>query len=84
MLELDYLHRAEIPIEPRLRGMMRWTAAHANRCAYSEAYAVADLRRAGLDEVADTPNDLSRSQRSPLNVVDVFLNSPLSARAGRM
>jgi len=52
MLELDYLHRAKIALDPKLRGLMRWTAAHANRCAYSEACAVADLRRAGLDEAA--------------------------------
>jgi len=50
MLELDYLHRARSPLDPVLRGQMRWVAAHANRCAYSEAYAAADLRRAGLSE----------------------------------
>ena len=50
MLELDFLQRAKNPLEPKLRGMMRWTAAHANHCAYSEAQAVADLRRAGMDE----------------------------------
>jgi hypothetical protein len=52
MLELDYLHRARSPLGVRLRGKMRWVAARANRCAYSEAYAVADLRRASLDEKA--------------------------------
>jgi len=52
MLELDFLQRAKSPLDPRLCGLMRWTAAHANRCAYSEAYAAADLRRAGLDEAA--------------------------------
>ena len=26
---------------------MRWVAAHANHCAYTEAYALADARRAG-------------------------------------
>ena len=50
MLELDYLQRARSPLSPRLRGEMRWIAARANRCAYSEAYAEADLRRAGVDE----------------------------------
>jgi alkylhydroperoxidase family enzyme len=50
LLELDYLHREKSPLGPKLRGMMRWAAAHANRCAYAEAYALADLRRAGLDE----------------------------------
>lgn len=52
MLELDYLHRARSPLAPQLRGRMRWVAAHANRCAYTEAYAAADLRRAGLDDRA--------------------------------
>jgi alkylhydroperoxidase family enzyme len=52
MLELDYLHREKSPLGARLRGEMRWVAAHANRCAYGEAYALADLRRAGLDEAA--------------------------------
>jgi hypothetical protein len=50
MLRLDYLHRERNPLPPRLRGQLRWAAAHANRCAYSEAYALADLRRSGLDE----------------------------------
>jgi alkylhydroperoxidase family enzyme len=52
MLELDYLHRAKNPLGPKLRGKMRWVAAHANRCAYGEAYAAADLRRAGAGEAA--------------------------------
>jgi alkylhydroperoxidase family enzyme len=49
MLELDYLQRERSPLEPQLRGKIRWVAAHADRCAYAEAYALADLRRAGLD-----------------------------------
>ncbi len=52
MLELDYLHRAHSPLDPKLRGKMRWVAAHANRCAYGEAYAAADLRRAGVEDAA--------------------------------
>jgi alkylhydroperoxidase family enzyme len=52
MLELDYLHRARSPLDPKLRGKMRWVAAHANRCEYGEAYASADLRRAGVDAAA--------------------------------
>jgi alkylhydroperoxidase family enzyme len=49
LLELDHLHRARSPLEPILRGQLRWVAAHANGCRYSEAYAAADLRRAGMD-----------------------------------
>jgi alkylhydroperoxidase family enzyme len=52
MLELDFLHRARSPLEPKLRGQLRWIAAHANGCRYSEEYAAADLRRAGMDEAA--------------------------------
>ena len=48
MLELDYLHRARSPLDPKLRGQLRWVAADANRCAYARAYAEADLRRAGV------------------------------------
>jgi alkylhydroperoxidase family enzyme len=50
MLELDYLQRTRSPLGPRLRAHMRWVAAHANRCAYGEADAEADLRRAGVDD----------------------------------
>src|SRR5262245_26987230 len=50
MLRLDYLHRAASPLDPKLRGKMRWVAARTNGCAYGEAYALADLRRAGATE----------------------------------
>jgi alkylhydroperoxidase family enzyme len=50
MLELDYLQRVKNPIEARLRGKLRWVAAHANRCACTEEQALADLRRAGATE----------------------------------
>ncbi len=50
LLRVDYVHRARNPLDPGLRAEMRWVAAHANRCAYSEAYALADGRRAGLDD----------------------------------
>ena len=51
MLELDYLHRVDSPLPARLRGIMRWTAARANRCAYTQAQALADLRLARVDPV---------------------------------
>ena len=46
---------------------MRWVIAHANRCAYSEAYALADLeagrRRRGAIQVADRrPGRLARGR----------------------
>jgi alkylhydroperoxidase family enzyme len=52
MLELDYLHRVDSPLPARLRGMMRWAAARANRCAYTQSQALADLRLAGVDRTA--------------------------------
>jgi alkylhydroperoxidase family enzyme len=60
MLELDYLHRARSPLEPTLGGKLRWVAAHAHRCTYSEAWAAADLRRAGVDpaEIAKLAGEL--------------------------
>src|SRR5262245_44269304 len=39
LLELDYSHRVKSPLDPKLRGMMRWMAAHTNHCAYTEAIA---------------------------------------------
>ena len=52
MLELDLAQRTKSPLDPVLRAKMRWVIAHANRCAYSEAYALADLKRAGGDDAA--------------------------------
>lgn len=48
LLELDYLHRAASPLDPALRGKVRYAAARANRCRASQSVALADLRRAGL------------------------------------
>ncbi|HEY1861390.1 MAG TPA: deiodinase family protein, partial [Gemmataceae bacterium] len=50
MLELDYVQRVKSPLDPKLRAKMRWVAAHANGCAYTEAYAAADLLRAGASD----------------------------------
>ena len=50
MLRMDYVHRTRNPLGPELRGKMRWVAASANHCEYSMAYALADLRSAGIDE----------------------------------
>jgi alkylhydroperoxidase family enzyme len=47
MLELDHRHRAGGALAPKLRAMVRWTAAHTLGCTYAEAYAEADLRRGG-------------------------------------
>ena len=52
LLRVEYAHRVLSPLDPKLRARMRWVAAHANRCGYSEAYALADARRAGLGEAA--------------------------------
>jgi alkylhydroperoxidase family enzyme len=60
LLRLDYAHRAHNPLDPKLRSQMRWVAAHANRCAYAEATALADAKRAGVDE--ETLNALKRGE----------------------
>jgi hypothetical protein len=52
MLELDYQHRAGAQLSLDLRGLIRWAAARAGRSAYGEAYALADLRAAGLGDLA--------------------------------
>lgn len=48
MIELDYVHRAKNPLNPILRGKLRWIAANTIACEYSTKYAEADLIRAGL------------------------------------
>ena len=50
MLKLDYLHRAQSPLDAELRAKLRWVAAETNGCMYSKLYAEADLRRAGLSD----------------------------------
>jgi len=50
MLEMDRVYRTRGLADAKLRAMARWVAAHANKCAYGEAYALADLRRAGGNE----------------------------------
>jgi alkylhydroperoxidase family enzyme len=71
MLELDYLHRTGNALDPRLRGRLRWVAARTNQCAYSEAYAAADLRRVGLNgadirALGGNPAGLSEAERAAL------------------
>jgi alkylhydroperoxidase family enzyme len=75
MLDLDRLHRTRSPLDPILRAKMRWVAANANQCEYSRAYAVADLRRAGLDEpgIASLAGDrsaLPEAERAALEFAD--------------
>lgn len=65
MLELDWVHRANSPIDPKLRGMMRWTVARANRCNYTEETAAADLRGIGFD-----PRQLSKPDAQSSNLSD--------------
>lgn len=50
VLELDAVYRSGSEIDRKLRAKIRWTAAHANRCEYGMAYALADLRAAGAAE----------------------------------
>ncbi len=71
MLDLDYLYRTSDAFDPRLRARMRWVAARANRCEYSQDYARADLLRAGgnpasLDQPAAGASDLSPGEQAAL------------------
>jgi len=52
MLELDHLYRTSDAFDPRLRATMRWVAARANRCSYTQRYAEADLVRTGMPRQA--------------------------------
>ena len=71
MLDLDFAQRTKSPLDPVLRAKMRWVIARANHCEYSEAYAIADLKRAGAsDKVVQTltgdPAAWSEADRAPL------------------
>lgn len=71
MLELDHLHRSCSPLDPELRGQIRWIAARANHCEYGKAHALADLHAAGLSQTADclatgNMNSLAASRRAVL------------------
>jgi AhpD family alkylhydroperoxidase len=48
LLRFDFVHRTRSPLDPKLRAKMRLVAAMANRCAYAEAHARFDARRAGI------------------------------------
>jgi alkylhydroperoxidase family enzyme len=52
LLGVDYAHRVQSPLDPKLRARMRLVAAQSNHCDYSAEYALFDARRAGFDEAA--------------------------------
>ena len=71
MLELDLAQRTKSPLDPALRAKMRWEIAHANRSPYGEAYALADLRRAGgtdadVKALTGGPSARPEADREPL------------------
>jgi alkylhydroperoxidase family enzyme len=78
MLELDYLVRTSNQLDPGLRGQIRWAAAHASRSAYGEAYALADLRAAGLGEVADRLAAGNLSALAPANRASITFAEKLT------
>jgi alkylhydroperoxidase family enzyme len=83
MLELDHLHRSRSPLAADLRGQVRWAAARANGSVYGEAYALADLRAAGLDDVADClstdgPRSIDSLRRALLDFVAKLSSAPQS------
>lgn len=81
MLQLDLAQRTRSPLDPALRAKLRWTVAHANRCAYSEATAIADLVR--VSEVAEAtilagdPAEWPEADREPMDFVrQLTLDAP--------
>ncbi|MFN7736544.1 MAG: deiodinase family protein [Pirellula sp.] len=71
MLQLDYIHRTQSPLDPKLRAKMRLVIAMANRCDYSKNAAIADLVRVGGDEheveqVVRGPDSWAEVDRSAL------------------
>jgi alkylhydroperoxidase family enzyme len=70
MLVLDHTHRTKSPIDPVLWAKMRWVIARENRCSYSQAYAIADLKRAGgaseVSVLTGPPEKWPESDREPL------------------
>lgn len=61
LLQLDFAQRTKSPVGPKLRAAMRWVAAHANRCAYSEDY---NTKRPAQDTVT-LKSDEEAWQRMP-------------------
>lgn len=83
MLELDYQHRAGSQLGLDLRGLIRWAAARAGRSAYGEAYALADLRAAGLGNLADRLaagelTGLPKEQRAAVSFAERLTADPQS------
>ncbi len=71
MLQVDLAQRTRSPLDPILRGKMRWVIARENRCTYSQEYALADLQRAGANSAAlqvlqGDPHAWPEADREPL------------------
>jgi alkylhydroperoxidase family enzyme len=71
MLHLDYMHRAKNPLGPVLASKLHWAAADTIGSVYSQRYAEADLRRAGvkdeaIQQMAGDPKKLPYADRIAL------------------
>jgi hypothetical protein len=89
ILELDDLHRTKNPLDPKLRAMVRWVVADANRCKYAQEVAVADLNGAGgtTEEVAALRGDrspLSPETRRALDVARELTRAAYKVSDGQM
>lgn len=62
MLQLDFAQRTNSPLDPLLRARLRYIIAVENRCSYSQAYALADLKRSGASE-----SDIASFRSQPLS-----------------
>jgi alkylhydroperoxidase family enzyme len=85
MIDLDYAQRVDNPLPPRLRALLRWVAADANRCAYGKAYAREDYERAGgrgeeLDHLEGRLARLSEAERLAVRFVRQLTEAAYTVR----
>ena len=73
ILELEDLHRTKNPLDPKLRAMVRWVVAEANRCKAAMETAFVDLKLAGAssDEVAALRGDRSVLSAETRRALDI-------------
>src|SRR5262245_14052091 len=73
ILELEELHRTKSPLDAKLRAMVRWVVADANRCKQAMAVALDDLMRAGAsaEEIEALRGDRSSLPAESRRVLDL-------------
>lgn len=82
MLELDDLYRNSQAFDPELRAIMRWTAARANRCQYSQLVARLDLERTGA--AAEALSEQAIASRPPAHRAAIAFAQKLTLDASKV